>query len=214
MIPRYSLLLVSLALLAGCVTVDVTVKDDGSADLIVSYPALDKVTEEQVKPMLTAPGVTIKSVSVTPRAAAKDAATDTPAAGAQDGKATPAKAWVNTVTATLSVTDVEKIETIPFMTLFGLDVVSTTGDDGQKTLKATLKNPSPGKGPPTPSDNVITIHVPGELGETTGIAEAGAAVWKFKTTEYFATAETAFSLTYKAAAKADAGAKDAAANPS
>jgi hypothetical protein len=110
------------------------------------------------------------------------------------------------VTATLSVTDLEKLEGIPFMQLFHLDVVSSTGDDGQKTVKATLKNPNPGKGPPSTSENVITIHVPGELGTTTAAAESGAAVWKFKTPDYFSNAETTVSFTYKPAAKKDAAA--------
>jgi hypothetical protein len=195
MTPRFPLFIVALALLAGCVTADITLKDDGSAKVVVNYPALDNVTVAQTKPMLTAPGVTIDSIAIAPRTVL------------QDGKETPvAKGLTKTVTATLTVTDLAKLSAIPLMKLFHLEVATSAGEDGQKTVTATLKNPTPIKGSPMDSENVITIHVPGQLGETTATAEAGAAVWKFTTPEYFRNAETKVSVSYGSAKeKAAAG---------
>ena len=201
MMHRYTILAVTVLLCGGCVTVDMTVKENGGADVVISYPAGATTTEAQVKGVLTAPGITVTKVEITP---AKATAPKLPKKGAKAAAPPSGKM----VTATLTATKLEDLEQVPYLKVFGLDITTGGGGSEASTLKAVLKNHKPGRASALDSTNTIRVKLPGTVSKTSAKLEGGQVVWSFPTADYFKQAALDVSISYKVAEAGDGSDSD------
>jgi hypothetical protein len=181
-----------LIFLAGCFTADVTVKNDGSGTIKMSYDPVVKTTEETERKSLTAPGITVESLTIGQK-------------NGPDGK--PA---VN-VETTLAVADLTKINSAARFKNFNVKIEDA--GEGQKRVEAVIKNAKSAKNWTRTDPCTIRLNLPGEVVETSATKEGtSTVVWKFSSAEYFKQGELKMTAVYKVAAAAAAGeAKDTAA---
>jgi len=171
-----------LIFLAGCFTADVTVKNDGSGVIKLSYDPITKTTEETEKKTLTAPGITVESMTL----GEKDGA---------DGKK------IANVDATLAVADLTKINAAARFKKFNVKIEDA--GEGQKRIEAVVTTAKSTKNWTRTDPCTIRVNLPGEVVETSATKEgASTVVWKFSSKEYFTEGELKMTAVYKVAAAA------------
>lgn len=188
-----------LIFVAGCFTADVTVKNDGSATIKMSYDPIAKTTEETEKKALSGPGITVESLTLGEKAG-------------PDGKKAA------NVDATLAVADITKINGASRFKKFNVKIEDA--GEGQKRIEAVIKTPKTAKGWTRTDSCTIRVNLPGEVVETSATKEGtSTVVWKFPSSEYFKEGELKMTAVYKVAAaagedtKADAAAEKPAEKP-
>jgi hypothetical protein len=177
-----------LIVLAGCFTADVTVKNDGSGVIKLSYDPVVKTTEETERKALGGPGITIESLALEQKTGA-------------DGKAT------SMVQTTLAVADITKVSAAARFKKF--DVKIADAGEGKKRIEATIKNPKTNQNWTRTDPCTIRVHLPGDVVETSATKQGtDTVVWTFPAVDFFKEGEVKMTAVYKVT-----GATPAAAQP-
>jgi len=163
---------------AGCLTADVNVKGDGSGTVSLEY-LLPKTTEEHARKLLTAPGVTIKSLEV-------------------KTMGEPAKSWQKIV-ATLEMSDLTKVGTVPLFKLFGTQLTLADAEGGKKRFEALVKHTGNLKKPAQATNNTIRVTFPGPVAESSAQISDSTVTWKFSSAEYLSKPEMKLTALYATA---------------
>jgi len=191
----YRILLLTLltVLAAGCLTADVRVKGDGSGTIALEYLIPD-ISEVHARNLVTAPGVTIKSLEV------KEVKT-------AEGGAAP---WHKTV-ATLEVSDLRKLGSVPLFRLFGTQVTIADAEGGRKRMQLLVRHAGKPAEPQQETGNTIRLHFPGPVVESSAQIVDSTVTWKFPSSEYYSKPELKLTALYAVApagqAEPEAGTK-------
>jgi hypothetical protein len=154
---RTALLALAVMLCAGCVTVDGTLKADGSGTLEVTYRIPPNTTEAAERARFTSPHVTVKSITMQPDRATVKVAFD----------------------------DVTKLATAEGFK--ALDVTRTrTGDEEALRVIVTNRTPVPQVRDEGRAGPHITLQLPGKVIEANRQAEVSGerVVWRISFADY------------------------------
>ena len=156
-LPLYGLLACVLAALSACVTVEGTLKADGSGTLEIVYPVMPTTTERIEKRRLSSPQVTLDSLTIK-----------------EDGMAT----------AKLSFDDPAKLTTVDMFRTIRIDRHREGGEE-QTTITFTnaISKEMKDEGKPGPK---FTFHVPGKVLEANRNAtiDGNTVSWRFGLAEF------------------------------
>jgi hypothetical protein len=165
-------------LVAGCVTADVKVNKDGSGTIALEY-LMPTFSEQQTRKLLTAPGVTIKSLEIK----------------AVEGSPAQSKKTV----AQLEVSDLTKLAKIPLFRMFGAQVKIADEGGGRKRMQLLLRRARKATEPPQETVNTITVHFPGPVAESSAQITDSTVTWKFPNSDYFSKPEMKLTALYAVA---------------
>jgi len=183
---RQMLLTASLVALSACVTVEGTLKADGSGTLQITYPVMPTTTERLERRRLTSPQVTLDSLTI-----------------GQDG----------TATAKVSFDDPQKLKTVDMFRSVGIE---RHREGTEETLTITLTNvinkEMKEEGKPGPK---LTFHLPGKVLEANRNAtvDGDTATWSFKLAEYVNQKTVDLKARYQVPAAAEGAPSGAAKKP-
>ena len=166
-------LLAILALqLTGCITADGVLRADGTATLTLTYAASPGESEAAQRARLTAPGITLDSLSIAPD---------------------------RTVTAALRVTDLAAIGKTALLKDARV-TTSTEGEVTTLTIAVTVRPPpqAPDESLPGPS---IRITVPGAILDATeqGVVDGASVQWAFRLRAWLARPDWRLGVRYRPA---------------
>ena len=173
-------------LVAGCVTADVKVNGDGSGTIVLEY-LMPTFTEEHTRKLLTAPGVTIKSLEIK----------------TVEGSPLSSKKTV----ATLDVDNLTKLGAIPLFRMFGAQVRIADAEGGRKLMQLTVRRARKATEPPQETNNTIRVHFPGPVAESSAQIADSTVTWKFPSSEYYSKPELKLTALYAVAPSGAAEAK-------
>jgi hypothetical protein len=188
-------LLIALAFLAGCITADGTLQQDGAATLTLTFPtAATKESDGPARALVSAPDVTIDALTIT------DAA---------PGERGPRRA-----TAKLSTKKAATFDTVPLLRVIGTTIVHEPKKDGGGSFSLKVHNPK-GTKPDDPSVAImekfpvsVRLHMPGPIVETSGTVKDGAVEWTFPASDWTVGKSLTLTITYgPATGKAAPGGK-------
>ena len=174
------------ALVAGCVTADVKVNGDGSGTIALEY-LMPTFSEEQTRKLLTAPGVTIKSLEIK----------------TVGGSPAPSKKTV----VQLEVSNLTKLGAIPLFRLFGAQVRIADEEGGRKRMQLLVRHARKATEPPQETVNTISVHFPGPVAESSTQIVDSTVTWKFPSSEYYSKPELELTALYAVAPAGPAEAK-------
>ena len=172
--------------LAACLEVDMTVGADGSVKGTMAWDA-GPATEPEVRKLLAAEGVTVKSVEF------KEIERKPTGGGAAKK--------VRRAIADLEATKNPDLNKIPRYKPLAVVIALADPDKGTRklTVKATDKTETTAATENT--DNVIKLKFPGKVAETSAKADGDTVTWAFPANDYFAKPSVDLSVVYNEAAK-------------
>ena len=173
-------------LVTGCVTADVKVNGDGSGTITLEY-LMPTFTEEHTRKLLTAPGVTIKSLEIR----------------TVEGSPGLSKKTV----AQLEVSNLTKLGAIPLFRLFGAQVKIADAEGGRKLMQLTVRHARKATEPPQETNNTIRVRFPGPVAESSAEIADSTVTWKFPSSEYYSKPEMKLTALYAVAPSGAAEAK-------
>jgi hypothetical protein len=185
-LPRHLVLACALATLSACVTVEGTLKADGSGTLEIVYPVMPTTTERLEKRRLTSPQITLDSLSIK-----------------EDGMAT----------AKLSFDDPAKLTTAD---MFRTVKIDRHREGGEERLTITLTNAFnkevKEEGKPGPK---FTFHLPGKVLEANRNAtiDGSTVSWHFTLAEFVNQKTVDLMMRYQVPSTGDAAPAGAASKP-
>jgi hypothetical protein len=192
------MLIAVLVIAAGCITADGTIEPGGAARLTLSFPTVATPQEDKAaRALVTAPDVTIESLTISDAAA---------------GERGPRRA-----TAKLAAKSVAPLAQVPLLRALGATVVHDAKPAGGGTVKVELRNATPGKkDDPQVVEMMkyeasLRLHVPGPVLETSATAKDGAVEWRFPSGDW--TAGKSLALTVAYGAPTDGGEKPGEPSP-
>ena len=156
--------------LAACLETDLTLRADGSITGTISWLAAADMPEAAARALLAHEGITIKRVEL------KD--TEVPAA-TQGGAAKKARR----VTAEIEATSLVALTGAPLLTALNTSATLGKPDAGKRTLTVRASK-SDRLGPPRTTDNVIRLHFPGPVTETSAKASGSEVTWTVPAREF------------------------------
>jgi hypothetical protein len=171
-------------LVAGCVTADVKVNKDGSGTIAFEY-LMPNFTEEHTRKLLTAPGVTIKSLEIK----------------TLEGSPKPLQKTV----VQLEVSYLTKLGAIPLFRLFGAQVRITDAEGGKKLMQLTVRRGRKATEPPQETSNTIRVRFPGPVAESSAEIADSTVTWKFPSSDYYSKPEIKLTALYAVAPTGTAG---------
>lgn len=174
---------------AACLDTDLTLRPDGAVAGTISWDSADPMAEAGARALFKAEGVTVKRV-------------ETPAPAAADAKQAP----LHRITVEVEATSVETLAMAPLFR--GLFVTASLGkvEKGKRTLTVSVAKPKdPSKVPG--SDNVIKLHFPGPVAETSGTATGNDVTWTVPAVDYKQKPSVDLKVVYAAEAAAPAAGK-------
>jgi len=162
------LLVLTLAILSGCLTADGTVTADGGATLKLTYPTVATTdADKPARDAVSAPGVSIESLTIV------DAATS------EKG---PRRA-----TATLATADVSKLSQVPLLAGLGAIITRKPAPDGGAALTVTFRPLAAKKKQVDEyAAHTVTVrlHLPGPVTETSGTKTEDGVKWSFPASDW------------------------------
>jgi hypothetical protein len=167
--------------LAACLEVDLKVAADGSAKGTMAWDA-GSATEAEAKKLVTAEGVTVKSVQF------KDIERK-PVSGGAAKK-------VRRVTAELEATKLTALNAIPLFKPLGVTITLGEADKGARKLTIVAKDQTETTAATDNTDNVVKLAFPGKVTETSAKADGNAVTWTFTANEYFSKPSVDLSVVY------------------
>jgi hypothetical protein len=178
---RMWLALLMVLPLAGCLETDLTLRADGSVAGTISWTPAEKMPEAGVRAVLAAQGVTVKRVELT----------DIPA-----DKAVGTPPRLHRVTADVEATSVKALTATPLFK--GLSVSAELGkvEGGKQKLTVQAAGKSVASVPD--SDNVVRLHLPGAVAETSAKASGSDVTWTIPAKEFKTKKSVELSVVYAA----------------
>jgi hypothetical protein len=165
--------------LAGCVTVEATLRSDGSGTLVMTYQTQPDATEFIERRRFTSPHVTVTSVKI------------------YEDQRTVLRATVD---------DVRQLSTAPG---FALVAVTRTREDDDERLVVTLVNPAPVavKQKTTPWFS-LSVTLPGAVRDANhhAVVSGSRVTWSVSRSDYQSRPTTALSVRYRPPSSAGTGA--------
>lgn len=189
-LARFVRLACGLAILAlhltGCITADGVVQADGTAKLTLTYPAPPGASVASQRDRLTAPGITIDSLSIAPD---------------------------HTVTATLVVSDLAAVGKTALLKDATV-TTGTEGDIKTLTIAVRVKQPTrkPNDSLPGPS---IRVTLPGAILDATeqGVVDGASVKWAIPLGDWVARPEWRLTVRYRPAPAEERGGTPGTAKP-
>jgi hypothetical protein len=178
--------------LVGCLETDLTIRTDGSVAGTITWLAAADLPEAAAKTLLTNEGVTIKKLEL------KD--TEVPAA---KGGGTPTKR--RRVTAEVEAKSLEVLAAVPLLKALAVSAALGAPDAGKRALTVRAAAPGERLGTVPQTDNVIRLHFPGPVAETSAKATGNDVTWTVTAREFKEKPSVALSVVYAAEAAAPAG---------
>ena len=171
--------MVAVLPLAACLETDLTLKPDGSVSGTVSWMPSKKLPEGGVKAVLDSPGVTVKRVELA----------DLPE---KDGRP-PVRP--QRVTAHVEATSVKTLITAPLFRVLQVSADLGQPEGGKRKLTVRASS-SEGVGPVPETDNVVRLHLPGPVAETSAKATGNDVTWTIPGKEFTTKKAVELSVVY------------------
>jgi len=168
--------------LAACLETNLTLRPDGSVAGTISWTPSGKLPEAGVRAVLTAEGVTIKRVEVV----------DLPADKTGGKPARPQR-----VTADVEATSVKALIAVPLFRTLSTSADLGKPEGGKRKLTVRAAN-SEGVGPIPDTDDVIRLHLPGPVAETSAKASGNDVTWTIPGSEFKSKKFVELSVVYAA----------------
>jgi hypothetical protein len=170
--------------LVACLETDLTLRPDGSVAGTISWTPGAKTTEAAARKLLTADGITIKRVELT----------DIPA-----DKAVGKPPRLQRVTADVEATSVKALSAAPLLKTLSVSAELGKPEGGKQKLTVRAAH-NQSVGPVPDDDNVVRLHLPGAVAETSAKASGSDVTWTIPGGEFKSKKSVELSVVYAAGA--------------
>ena len=166
--------------LAACLETNLTIRPDGAVAGTISWTPSAKTPEGGVRAVLTADGVTVKRVELT----------DIP-----PDKAVGVPPRLQRVTADVEATSVKALIAVPLFRTLAVSADLAKPEGGKQKLTVRAAN-SEGVGKIPDTDNVVRLHLPGPVAETSAKASGSDVTWTIPASEFRTKKTVELSVVY------------------